>query len=734
MSNEFNQIYEFGGFRFDARTGTLRRAGEPVSLSPKATELLKLLLERGGELVTKQEIFDVVWAETFVEDGVLTQNIYTLRQAIGTDSDGKQIIENVPRRGYRLNAPVTQKPDANGKPAEAVKPEFEKPEIAQTETAALPVATGRPRIFRYLTITTALTGIVLLSVIGYRFLATGSSEASKTPAAELKFKQLTDTGDVSYLTISPDGNRTAYTRGFEIYVRNLEAGDETKLMIENAARIACLQFSPTDDSVYFGNVYNRDEKGSVFRAASSGGAAIEVAANVWSGFSLSPDGKELAFVRKFPAENRQGVILKNLETGAEKTIAGINLPEEFYWNNYPAWSADGRKIALVATDQTEHFARLLIIENGAPRELKLPNFRNVEQVVWSADASALIAAANDGNNFQLWKISASDGAARRITNDLNSYLGISVSADRKKLLTRQRIYFSNIWVGKKDTPGNLRQLTEGTSRNDGLKGLAWIDDERIVYSSNDEKIRDWNLWLLNATDGTKRKLTDDAETQNDSPAIAPDRKTIYFASDRNRQSRIWRIDTDGANPAQVTFGEDETHHFPQISPDGKWLYFIIKSGRNSTVGRKSLTENSVQELSGKIKYTPGNFLSLSPDGRFLAFQNIAYQAENNPAASPRLQAAILSTENPDEVRFIEVEAWNQTLQWSTDSRHFEFVAGNVKETAIARRPIENQAEPTLIVPTAQGSIFNFARSPNGENLAIARGQLLRDVVLLVNFE
>ena len=121
MSNEFNNIYEFGRFRFDARTGILRRDDERVSLSPKATELLKLLLERGGELVTKQEIFDAVWAETFVEDGVLTQNIYTLRQTLGLNSDGKQIIENVPRRGYRFNAPVLQKTDEKARTAEDEK-------------------------------------------------------------------------------------------------------------------------------------------------------------------------------------------------------------------------------------------------------------------------------------------------------------------------------------------------------------------------------------------------------------------------------------------------------------------------------------------------------------------------------------------------------------------------------------------------------------------------------------
>ena len=107
MSNAFNGLYEFGGFRLDAETGTLWRGNDVISLLPKAAELLKLLLQREGQLVSKQEIFDLVWAGTFVEDGVLTQNIYTLRNALGRDYEGKQFIETVPRCGYRFAGHVT---------------------------------------------------------------------------------------------------------------------------------------------------------------------------------------------------------------------------------------------------------------------------------------------------------------------------------------------------------------------------------------------------------------------------------------------------------------------------------------------------------------------------------------------------------------------------------------------------------------------------------------------------
>ncbi|NJM53295.1 MAG: hypothetical protein HC846_07805 [Blastocatellia bacterium] len=75
-------------------------------LSPKALDVLSALLEKEGKILGKQEILNIVWADTFVEEGVLTQNIYKLRSVLGTDENGKQLIENIPRRGYRLTVPI----------------------------------------------------------------------------------------------------------------------------------------------------------------------------------------------------------------------------------------------------------------------------------------------------------------------------------------------------------------------------------------------------------------------------------------------------------------------------------------------------------------------------------------------------------------------------------------------------------------------------------------------------
>lgn len=731
MNNEINNLYEFGNFKFEVKTNTLWRDKERISLSPKAVELLKLLIEKHGEVVSKQEIFDTIWSETFVEEGVLTQNIYTLRQALGVDENGKQLIENFARRGYRLTIPVqiTLVPDT---PPKANR----NNDLPDTEKFPTETKAARARPVKYLLpLSLSLALIAVAVFLGYRFLFPAGTESVKNPLTDMKFKQLTDTGDVSYLTISPDGNLVAYTRGFDIILRNLQTNSEIKLNIENSRKAGCLQFSPDAGAIYFGSAYNRDEKGNIFRVSPAGGVPVTVAEDVWSGFSISPSGKEIAFVRKFPDENKQNLIIKDLETGAEKILKTLKMPEEFYWNNYPAWSRDGKKLALVAVTQTEHFSRLLLFDpvTGNEQELKPKNFRNIEQVVWNFNETALIAAANDGNNFQIWKIPLAGDAPKRITNDLNSYLGISISQDKNILISRQRIYFSNIWVSKKGDLNNLKQLTSGTSRNDGLQGLTWVDEERIVYTTNDEKIRDWNLWLLNTTDGTRQKLTSDTDAQNDFPAVSPDRKTVFFASDRNKETRIWRINIDGSNLTQVTFGENENHQFPQISPDGKWLYFIIKGAKTSTIGRKSLQEKSVQELSGKTSFIPGSFLSLSPDGKLIAFQNIGNLAPANSENST-FQIAFLSTEDPQNVNMTNIEAWRQTVQWSENSKSFDYIGGNIKESSIWRQTFEKDAKPVKILDITETNIFNFAWSPGGQSLAVSRGKLLRDVVLISNFE
>ncbi len=100
------EVHEFGPFRLDAGLSRLDRAGEPITIPPKTFDLLLLLARNTHRVLTKTELMETLWPNTFVEEGNLTQHIYTLRKALGDRPGGKPYIETVPRRGYRLAAEV----------------------------------------------------------------------------------------------------------------------------------------------------------------------------------------------------------------------------------------------------------------------------------------------------------------------------------------------------------------------------------------------------------------------------------------------------------------------------------------------------------------------------------------------------------------------------------------------------------------------------------------------------
>lgn len=102
MANRNHDLYEFGPFRMDTGQQLLLRDGQPVPLQPKAFEILLLLIRNSERVVLKDELLNSVWANTFVQESNLTQNIFVLRKAL-EDGDGThRYIVTVPGRGYRF--------------------------------------------------------------------------------------------------------------------------------------------------------------------------------------------------------------------------------------------------------------------------------------------------------------------------------------------------------------------------------------------------------------------------------------------------------------------------------------------------------------------------------------------------------------------------------------------------------------------------------------------------------
>jgi TolB-like protein/DNA-binding winged helix-turn-helix (wHTH) protein/Flp pilus assembly protein TadD len=141
MSEQNKHFYEFGPFRIDPLKRRLLHAGEPVKLTPKAFDLLLVLVEEGGRTVEKDELLERVWAGTVVEENNLNQNITALRKSLGDSRQDSRYIATISGVGYRFVADVKRVDDG-------VLPQRRKD--AKEEVEPLPsVAPLRKNLFRY---------------------------------------------------------------------------------------------------------------------------------------------------------------------------------------------------------------------------------------------------------------------------------------------------------------------------------------------------------------------------------------------------------------------------------------------------------------------------------------------------------------------------------------------------------------------------------------------------------
>src|SRR5262245_56139220 len=214
MHKQTNQLYEFGPFRLDADERLLMRDGRITPLPPKVFDTLLVLVENSGRVVSKDELMQSLWPNTFVEESNLTQNISQLRRALGDGAAEAQYIETIPKRGYRFVAGVqplavngvsTEEAIAvNGHAQVAAEAGLQLVGREQTPPLDAEVATEKPVRKRFLAVA-ALIGsglaiVVFALVIAHRRAVNNSSRAFQN----ITLIKHTTSGKASYPAISHD--------------------------------------------------------------------------------------------------------------------------------------------------------------------------------------------------------------------------------------------------------------------------------------------------------------------------------------------------------------------------------------------------------------------------------------------------------------------------------------------------------------------------------------------------
>src|SRR5262249_31873689 len=240
-----------------------------------------------------------------------------------------------------------------------------------------------------------VVGSALALVIGrFVVLRKDKGESTTAPIEQVRFQKLTDSGDVVFPTISPNGELLAYVRHEDqeesVWVKQIATGSSVQTLPPSRKGYRSLAFSPDGRYLFF---REEADAGGIYRTSVFGGAARKVADNVWSDFSISPDGAQLAFVRRDSGRNSHLLVLSNVDGSGERELSARQAPLDY--RGTCGWSPDGKRIVIAGGLQYQFFPKLLTIDvaAGQETELKTPRWRAIQHALWTPNGKHLIVSA-----------------------------------------------------------------------------------------------------------------------------------------------------------------------------------------------------------------------------------------------------------------------------------------------------------------------------------------------------
>lgn len=763
-------LYNFGEFVFDAQDQVLTRSGEFVPLTPKMFEVLTVLIERRGQIVSKDELMKTVWADSFVEEGNLAVTIRQLRKALDDDAHTPTYIETVARRGYRFIAPVQladrtpqEQPDndkdvlrpdvsnveltSSGLPdrtRSAVTPglrpvvsladwrhtEDKEPandprnseqagDVTRLELVPSRSKAARPRTGRRLLI----GGLVSLAVLCaasfalYRML-TPSSTASPDPL------RLTSNGKTKTAAISGDGKFLAYVISDEgtqsLWLKNIATESDIQLVPpEEKVNLGSVTFSPDGNSIYYG------ARSKLYRLPLLGGTPTEILQEYTGSIqhnevSFSPDGTRFAFVQNWADPVTLSVA--NADGTNEQSIAD-GVPAAAFVRS-AAWSPDGKTIACIGRTPEDAFAIFAVnVEDRSVSSLPSPGWSEVLQAVWQPDGKALLVVAAAADNpflHHIWEVSYPDGKTQMIDDGSDGYEAVSLTADGRSMLVVRTQQNAHIWMITEGDASQARQLTSGFDRYDGIYHLEWLNNEKLIYGSAARGKLE--TWVSDADGQNAKQLPFDIRSTG---RAATDGSVIFQEEDGKGISRqeqnvdgvVWNRLVTSIPEAQAVF-----------SPDNKWVVFN-RFTPFSALWKISVDGGEPQKLTEKgFAVSP----SVSPDGKFIAF----YRRDSTTGGHGLSEIAVMPFEGGEAirsfsttVRYVELNRKSSNLQWSADSRAIHYAVSKNGVSNVWRQAID-ALPPTQVTQFMEDRIFSYSYSPDGKRLALSRGTYENDAILL----
>jgi len=539
-------------------------------------------------------------------------------------------------------------------------------------------------------------------------------------ALNLKFQRLNLSGDISDITLSPDGKYVARVVAedgkYTIRITELATLSDLRIVQLSVAVYSGLSFSP--DGTYLYYLENQAETGTLYRVSKLGGGRRKILDDVNTGVSFSPDGASLAFVRTNRALDTPDLIVAQTNGTSERILARRTRADaDTFMSDMkragPVWSPDGKVLAcptLRLSPEQQMNLEVIDVETGASHRLNAKSWHDISRVAWLADGSGLVvsAAAEPGAPWQLHLLAYPGGEIHQVTNDPHNYTLITSARDSSLFLTLNIEEDSSVWqVSAVD--GARPDVTKVTQRK-GVSEILWDEAGKFFYTVSDGTHT--NLWVQEPG-VSLRQLT--FEPDNFKPAQSDDGRYIVFVSTRAGAMNIWRMNADGTQPKQLTNGVYED--VPSVTPDGRWV--IYRTG--NSIKKVSIDGGDAIKLFDKSALCP----VLSPDGGLLAFftndqpESQAWHIEVYDLSSLALVKRFELPESTTPFNGLRLTPDNR-LRWTTDGSGLSYVSRADGASNVWLQPLESGAPQQLTYFKDAANMLSFAWSPDGKQLACVR--------------
>lgn len=569
-------MYRFGPFQIDPRAHELRRNGIRIKIQEQPFVVLLKLLERPGELVTREELRLALWpADTFVDfDTGLNTVMMRLREVLRDSVEVPLFIETVPKLGYRFIAPV---------------------EFIDLERPATVSPPKKRRISARVKWTAAIAILLLASAVAYLL----SQRSASHSGSSLEIVPLTGmAGAESAPAFSPDGNEVAFVFSDDyakersgIYTTYI--GGEKPLQLTGDPRDCCPVWSPDGRSIAFAQVDLQNS--TIYALPALGGTrrkiySIENDYKEHYGkpprFSWSPDGHYLAVSTRMASDPAATQALRAIAllSLSDSTIRPLTSPPPDASADWcPTFSPDGKLIAFLRSSGPGEVDDLYVVSTngGEPKRLTFDKRDINGAPSWTPDSREIIFPSSRAGLSALWRIAVSGGEPRRVEGVGTSTFEPAVALKTQRLAYRSELEHVNLWVVPLRDAKHVAQPPQLLL---ATKGHAFLPDfspdgRKIAFESTQSGYDE--IWTVNSDGSNPMQLTF-LNGMAGTPRWSYDGRFVAFDYLPVDHREIYLAEVSGGPPHILPTVPGAENTVPSWSRDGKWVYFSSNRGNEST--------------------------------------------------------------------------------------------------------------------------------------------------------